>query len=222
MTTATSPAKKVALEELAEIVDKFGTVFVIEEGDLVSVVHHEERGSGEATYDFFGFHTFRIAEGRISERWSNDAVGSAPSGAGRPLAGATVEPGEGDPATNKLRVADFYRCVFDAQNAEAVRDFVTEDYRQHVRHIPTGRQGLEGFVRAAFPDGPVPTPANASIPPTILMGEGDLVVIAAVRPQPDGGGGTYLRVLYDGFRVEDGLLAEHWGGVDPSNPPVIP
>lgn len=222
MTAVTSQAKTVALEEIAEIVDRFGVVFVIEEDDLVSVVHQEERGEGEATYDFFGFHTFRVAEGKIVERWSNDAVGSAPPGAGLPLDGAAVEPGDGDPATNKSRVADFYRCVFDAQNAEAVKDFVVEDYRQHVRHIPSGREGLEGFVRAAFPEGPVPTPEKASIPPTILMGEGDLVVIAAALPQPDGDGGTYIRMTYDGFRVEGGLLAEHWGGVDPSNPPVMP
>jgi predicted SnoaL-like aldol condensation-catalyzing enzyme len=51
------------------------------------------------------------------------------------------------------------------------------------------------------------------------MAEGDLVVIAAAMPQPDGAGGAYLRLLYDAYRVRDGLLAEHWSGIDPRNPP---
>lgn len=217
-----SAAKEIALAELADIVDRFGVVFVIEEGDLVSVVHQEERGEGADAFDLFGFHTFRIQDGEIVERWSNDAVGSAPAGAGRPVEGASARMGQGDPAAGKKRVSDFYRCVFDAQNAAAVKEFVTEDYRQHVRHIPPGRAGLEQFVRRAFPDGPVPTPEAPSIPPAILMGEGDLVVIAAALPQPDDRGGSYLRMLYDGFRLRDGLLAEHWGGVDPTNPPLMP
>jgi predicted SnoaL-like aldol condensation-catalyzing enzyme len=99
-----------------------------------------------------------------------------------------------------------------------VADFVAEDYHQHSRHLPEGRAGLEGFVRSLFPDGPVAAPEVAALPPAILMGEGDLVVIAAAMPQPDGAGGEYLRLMYDGYRLRNGLIAEHWSGVDPRNP----
>lgn len=78
------------------------------------------------------------------------------------------------------------------------------------------------LVAETFPDGPIPTPDQPSIPPSILMGEGDLVVIAAALPQPDGKGGTYLRHLYDADRVRDGYLREHWSGVDPKHRPALP
>lgn len=214
--------KALARQHDAALLDAFPAVLVLAEDDLVTIVHHELRGDGDDELDFFGFRTHRIAAGRIVATWSNEAPGTAPFGTGRRAAGRVEAPiGPGEPDTNKRRVADFYRCVFDAHDPAAVRDFVTEDYHQHARHQPTGRAGLESLVRAAFPDGPVPTPETADIPPAILMGEGDLVVIAGALPQPDGGGGTFTRLLYDAFRVRDGMLVEHWSGVDPRNPPTM-
>ncbi|GHF12938.1 nuclear transport factor 2 family protein [Pseudolysinimonas yzui] len=211
--------KAIATARLADYLERFPAEFVIAEGDLVTVVGFELRGADQ--HEFLTFHTFRIVDGEIVDEWSNASTGSAPAGSGAPDPARTPAAiGVGDPAANTQRVADFYRCVFEAQNADAVKDFVTVDYRQHTRHLPPGRSGLEGFVRAAFPDGPLPTPETASMPPAILMGEGDLVVIAGAMPQPDGKGGTYLRYLYDGYRVTDGMLAEHWSGVDPEDPPV--
>jgi predicted SnoaL-like aldol condensation-catalyzing enzyme len=210
--------KMVALARLGDYLAEFPLEFVIAEDDLVTVAAHERRGDA----DFFTFHTYRIVDGVIVGEWSNGAVDSRATGSGRPQdPHARVAMGDGDPALTKPRVADFYRCVFDAQSADAVKDFVSEDYQQHGSRVPPGRAGLEGLVRALFPDGPLPTPEQASIPPTILMGEGDLVVIAAGLPQRDGRGGTYTRYLYDAFRVTGGLLAEHWSGVDASNPPTM-
>jgi predicted SnoaL-like aldol condensation-catalyzing enzyme len=213
--------KAVVLDHEHDLLASFPPEFIIAEADLVTVAHHELRGEGDGELDFFGFRTYRLADGAIVEQWSNDAKGSAPVGSGRRQHGRPAAPvGAGDPVANKPKVADLYRCVFDARNAGAVRDFVAEDYLQRSRHMPTGRAGLETFVTSIFPDGPVETPAQPSIPPSILMGEGDLVVIAAALPQPDGDGETYLRYIYDAYRVRDGLLAEHWSGVDPQNPPA--
>jgi predicted SnoaL-like aldol condensation-catalyzing enzyme len=217
-----SDNKRIALERHLEVAGHFPVEFVIEEDDLVTVVHHELR-TGEADYDYFGFHTYRIKDGDVVEEWSNHVAGSSTSRDVRALPGRVpAQVGVGAPSTNKRRVADFYRCVFDARDPGAVKDFVHEDYHQHSSHLPPGRAGLEALVAETFPDGPVPTPDEPSIPPAILMGEGDLVVIAADLPQPDGKGGTYLRYLYDAYRVSDGLLREHWSGVDPAHRPVMP
>jgi predicted SnoaL-like aldol condensation-catalyzing enzyme len=212
--------KAVATAALSDYLARFPAEFVIAQNGLVTVVAHELRGEGDDEYDYFSFHTFRVAEGEIVERWSNTAVGSEPLGSGRRQQGrrAAVVDG-GDPAVTTAKVADFYRLVFDGHNADAVADFVTPDYHQHSRHLPQGRDGLQGLVRSLFPDGPVPAPDVANRPPVILMGEGDLVVIAGAMPQPDGAGGEYLRMMYDGYLLRDGLIAEHWSGVDPANPP---
>ncbi len=224
----TSENKRIALERHRQSGEPLEVEFVIEEDDLVTVAHHELRagagvGDGDVDVDYFGFHTYRIKDGDVVQEWSNDVAGS-PAPGGRSAA-ARREPapiGVGTPSTNKARVSDFYRCVFDAHNPDAVKDFVHEEYLQHSRHLPPGRAGLVALVAATFPDGPVPTPDEPSLPPSILMGEGDLVVIAAAVPQSDGNGGTYLRYLYDAYRVRDGCLCEHWSGIDPKNRPVMP
>jgi len=217
-----SDIKRIALERHREVSGPFPVELVVAEDDLVTVVHHELR-SGDPDYDYFGFRTFRIDDAAVVEEWSNEVPGLATSSNGRAVPGRKpAEIGAGTPSTNKLRVSEFYRCVFDARSPGAVKDFVHEDYHQHSSHLPPGRAGLESLVAETFPDGPVPTPDEPSIPPAILMGEGDLVVIAAGLPQPDGKGGTDLRYLYDAYRVGDGLLREHWSGVDPAHRPVLP
>ncbi|ACM38461.1 MULTISPECIES: nuclear transport factor 2 family protein [Rhizobium/Agrobacterium group] len=125
---------------------------------------------------------------------------------------------------HKHLVREFYRRVFDGQNPAAVKDFVTEDYKQHSRHIPTGREGLERFVQSVFPNGPVPEPAEMRIPPAFMVAEGDMVVVAAYLPQPDPDkpGETYDYFVFDAYRLRDERLAEHWSGVNKIAPPKQP
>lgn len=122
---------------------------------------------------------------------------------------------------NKHLVLEFYRRVFDGRNAEVVKNFVTENYAQNGSGLPPGRAGLEGFVRALFPDGPVPEPAEMLRAPNFIVAEGDMVVMAACFPQPDPEhpGKTYDYYVFDAFRVEDGKLAEHWSGINKIAPP---
>jgi predicted SnoaL-like aldol condensation-catalyzing enzyme len=123
-------------------------------------------------------------------------------------------------ARNRQLVMDFYKYVFGARNPEAVKDFVTEDYRQHSPHLPSGRAGLEAFVREIFrdqpPGEPVPQP-----PPALLVAEGDMVVIAGnlPQPEPDDPTRTYPFFVFDAYRVRDGKLAEHWSGINKIAPP---
>jgi len=218
----TSENKRIARQRHRERAEGFPVEFVVEEEDFVTVVYHKLR-EGEGEGDYFGFRTYRIKDGDVVEEWSNDVPGLCAAGVRRAAAGRVpAQIGVGRPSINKLRVSDFYRCVFDAHNPDAVRDFVAEEYLQHSRHLPPGRAGLMALVAETFPDGPIPTSDEPSIPPSILMGEGDLVVIAGALPQPDGDGGTYLRYLYDAYRVRDGYLCEHWSGIDPNHRPVMP
>lgn len=122
---------------------------------------------------------------------------------------------------DKYLVREFYRRVFDAQNAAAVKDFVTEDYKQHSSHMPSGRQGLENFVRAVFPNGPVAEPDEMRMPPAFIVAEDDMVVVAAYLPQPDPDrpGATYDYFVFDAYRIRDDRLAEHWSSVNKIAPP---
>lgn len=126
---------------------------------------------------------------------------------------------------NKQLVIDFYRHVFDARNPAAVKDFVTDDYHQHCRHMPQGRAGLEGLVThhaAGAP--PLPVQPDLKYPPAFLVAEGDMVVIGGGLPQPDPErpGEFYDYFIVDTFRVRDGKLAEHWSSINKIAPPKHP
>ncbi|WP_200306184.1 nuclear transport factor 2 family protein [Streptomyces adelaidensis] len=203
-------------------------VFTIAENDLVSVCRYLPQPDPDvpgSTFDYYTFTTYRVRDGRITERWPsvNKVALPQPPALDTPSRAVVVStPPGNDTEANKRLVTDLYRCVFDAQNPDAVKDFVTEDYHQFVAHYPTGRAGLEKFVRNVFPDGPVPTPAEPLNPPVLLVAEGDIVVCAGLVPQPDPDGGTYPYYIYDAFRIREGLLSEHWSGVTKAAPPQHP
>lgn len=202
-------------------------VFTIADDDLVCVCRYLPQPDPDVpgtTFDHYTFTTFRVRDGRITERWPsvNKVAPPQPPPPGTPSRAVRVSTSTGqDAEANKRLVRDFYRRIFDARNPDAVKDFVTEDYQQHVAQYPAGRAGLEKFVRNLFPDGPLPTPAEPLNPPVLLLAEGDMVVCAGLMPQPDpeAGGGTYPYFVYDAFRVRGGLLAEHWSGVSKVAPP---
>ncbi|MFJ4199969.1 ester cyclase [Streptomyces sviceus] len=205
-------------------------VFVVGEDDLVCVCHYLPQPDPDvpgSTFDLYAFTTYRIRDGRIAERWPslNKIAPPKPPAPGAPTRTATVSSSPSiDVEANKRLVLDFYRCVFDAQNPDAVEDFVAEDYLQHVSHYPPGRAGLEEFVRSRFPDGPVPTPAAPLNPPALIVAEGDIVVVAGLLPQaePDGSGALYPYYAYDAYRVRGQRLVEHWSGIDKTAPPLPP
>ncbi|MFP3801204.1 nuclear transport factor 2 family protein [Paraburkholderia sp. SIMBA_027] len=126
---------------------------------------------------------------------------------------------------NRQVVVDFFRHVLEARNPAAAKDFVTADYKQHCRHIPDGPDGLERYLRGLFGDAPpLPVKDELSPPPTLLVAEGDVVVIAGYVPQPEPAkpGEFYDYFVFDAFRLRDGKLAEHWNSINKIAPPRHP
>ncbi|MFD4606011.1 nuclear transport factor 2 family protein [Streptomyces sp. NPDC058464] len=211
--------------------------FVVAEDGLVTVcfyVPQPEPEAPEESYDYFSFDTYRVRDGLIAEHWSNfNKIAPLPlelldGPARRPV---TPEPGasSAELADRKQLVTDLYRCVFDAMNPDAIKDIVADDYTQHARwRAEQGRVGLETFVRGLFRTvQPKPVQPEVMNKPTILMAEGDIVIYAQPRPQPepDDESKTYIYLVFDAFRVRDGLLAEHWSGINkiaPPKPPKMP
>jgi predicted SnoaL-like aldol condensation-catalyzing enzyme len=103
-----------------------------------------------------------------------------------------------------------WRTILLAGQVEQAERFLTEDYIQHNVTAPTGRAAFEQIF-ASF------VPRQDSVPETIpelvtLVAEGDYVVLALVShyPEPDGSGKTYTSTHFDLFRIDAGLIAEHW------------
>jgi predicted SnoaL-like aldol condensation-catalyzing enzyme len=116
-------------------------------------------------------------------------------------------------AANKRLVFDLWRTVLLAGQVEQADRFLAENY---IQHNVTARTGREAFkqIFASF------VPRQDAIPDTIpelvtIIAEGDYVVLALVShyPEPDGSGNTYTSTHFDLFRIENGMVAEHWDSV---------
>jgi predicted SnoaL-like aldol condensation-catalyzing enzyme len=126
---------------------------------------------------------------------------------------------------NRQLVIDFFRHVIEARNPAAARQFLTDDYKQHCRHIPDGPDGVEQYLRGLFGDSPpLPVRDDMMFPPALFVAEGDVVVIAGYVPQPDpdAPGKLYDYYVFDAFRIRDGKLSEHWNSINKIAPPRHP
>jgi predicted SnoaL-like aldol condensation-catalyzing enzyme len=113
-------------------------------------------------------------------------------------------------AANKQLVFDMWRTIIMAGQVEAAARFLKEDYIQHNPMAATGRAGFVEFFSNFVPrQETVPE----QIPELVTMiAEDNYVVLALIShyPEPDGSGNTYTSTHFDLFRIEDGLIAEHW------------
>lgn len=103
---------------------------------------------------------------------------------------------------NKEIVANFYARVWNAKNADALSDFVAEDYIQHNPALANGRQPLADFLSGFFQNLP-----DSSFTVARLVAENDLVVAHSLFKLNNEDRGT---AVVDIYRVADGMLVEHW------------
>jgi len=110
-------------------------------------------------------------------------------------------------ARNKGVVRDFYTTVLIGRDIDAAPRFLRPDYIQHNPQVPTGLKGFMDAFRERFAQ---------KLPPDYkrellnVIGENDMVVIY-VRQTWTGRDGQHHQALgFDMFRVQDGMIAEHW------------
>lgn len=111
-------------------------------------------------------------------------------------------------AANKKLVYDFYRNVIVAHQVETADEFMAEDYIQHAPMIATGRAPFVDFF-SKLPKKPVPDEIDGLV---AIIAEGDLVSVFLRREcrDPFSPDKTYTSTWYDMFRVNNGLVVEHW------------
>jgi predicted SnoaL-like aldol condensation-catalyzing enzyme len=116
---------------------------------------------------------------------------------------------------NKAVVERFFTEVAHSHDGDltGLDEFVAEDYVQHNPNAGQGREGLREFFRyiLTLPEDQRITP-NGSLTVNVIA-EGDLVVRQDLRTNG---------MLIDVFRVEDGMLVEHWDAFRPlpGEPPL--
>ena len=109
---------------------------------------------------------------------------------------------------NKEIVLEFWRVVLQAGEVEKAGDYYTVDMIQHNPNVPTGLAGFKQFFsRFAREVQPV---QDEVIGEVATMVDGDLVTIVRVVHIPEPENETYEAFNFDTFRLENGMIVEHW------------
>src|SRR5262245_50508470 len=108
---------------------------------------------------------------------------------------------------NKAIVRDFYTTVLIDRNVDAAQRFVRQDYIQHNPQVPTGLKGFMDTFRERFAR---KLPSDYKRELLNVVGDRDMVVIY-VRQTWTGSDNQHHQALgFDMFRVQDGMITEHW------------
>ena len=107
--------------------------------------------------------------------------------------------------SNKQLIQDFHYRVFKEGDAEFAASVLADDYIQHNPMVPTGKSGFLTFLERLKQ---IPRPALLKKPFKRVFANDNMVVV-------------HSQVMFMGkesaivdlFRIENGLIAEHWDAV---------
>jgi len=103
------------------------------------------------------------------------------------------------PESNKQIVLEAFDTLFNKRDYSAAARFWSPNYIQHSAHIPPGREGLFGLVRAM--------PTALHYENHLILAEGNDVML---HGRFTGHASSRPWLAADRLRMEGGLLAEHW------------
>lgn len=190
------------LSQLPEGSAKVEVVRVFEDGDYVFT---------HTKYDFFGpkagFDIFRFENGLIVEHWDNlqEIVTETVSGRTQ-FDGTTAIIDLDKTEDNKELVKDFVKDILMGANPSKITDYIsTETYLQHNPNVGDGLDGL-GKALAELAEAGMPMKFTKN---HIILGEGNFILSVSE--------GEFLKehvAFYDLFRIENGLIVEHWDTIE--------
>ena len=114
--------------------------------------------------------------------------------------------------TNKQIVVKFYEEVFNGWDVSKVPVYMREDYRQH---NPTVEDGREGFLK--FCEHFIAMKPHMEI--SLIAEDGDIVMVFFICTF---GVHDHVAKVCDIYRMENGMLAEHWDVVQHLDPDQVP
>ena len=172
-------------------------VRVLAEGDLVMI---------QSEADFFGprviIDLFRFEDGMLAEHWDSIQEEITETASGRSMTDGPTEITDLDrTAENRALVEGLVTDVLMGGRIEMIEAYIRADYRQHNPFVADGRDGLIGFIGYLAEN-------EISFGYTALhnvVAEGNFVFT-----QAEGIYDGAPTAFYDLWRVEDGMVVEHW------------
>ncbi|MEL6770725.1 MAG: nuclear transport factor 2 family protein [Bacteroidota bacterium] len=202
---------------VADGLEGFGMVMqnAPEGGFKARVVRAFEDGAFVVThteYDFFGpkigFDIFRFEDGLIVEHWDNLTEVQPPNPSGRTQIDGPTDVTDLDQTDgNKAQVRSFVETVLMGGDTSGLASFVNPTYyHQHNPVVADGLDGLGAALQYFAENGLVMEYDTLHT----VLGEGNFVLTVS-----EGRFGTGEPTsFYDLFRLEDGLIVEHWDVIE--------
>lgn len=112
---------------------------------------------------------------------------------------------------NREIVLAMWDGVIRRGDTDAVMRYIAPDYVQHAVNLPSGREHvlrLAEMIRdgtAAFKP-----PAHKHLCRTVAQGDMVVVIWEQEQDDPTRPGETYTGHAFDMYRLEDGMIVEHW------------
>lgn len=165
-------------------------------------------------YDFFGpkvgFDVFRFEDGLIVEHWDNLAEITPPNPSGRTqLDGDTLVTDAAMTDDNKKLVELFVNDILIEGKFDSVTDFINpQKYLQHNSGIADGLDGLGDALKAMAENNMVMVYEKVHK----VLGSGNLVLTMSEGRFGQAPG--MHTSFYDLFRIENGLIVEHWDVIE--------
>lgn len=217
-----NPVASSGLKALTELIESakqgegFGleTVRILGEGDLVAM-HNVWTGFGPSkmvAFDIFRFND----DGKIVEHWDNLApLESEPNPSGRTQIDGTTQITDLEKtAENKALVIEMITKGFiEGEKIDFTQYINPSKYMQHNTLAADGLDGLGAAMAEMAKQGL--QMSYSSIP--LSVAEGNFVLTVA-----DGYQGDTPTAYYDLFRIEEGLIVEHWDVIAPIQQENLP
>jgi predicted SnoaL-like aldol condensation-catalyzing enzyme len=118
------------------------------------------------------------------------------------------------PDSNKQRIREVFEKIVNGGDADLADEYYREDYIQHNPNVGQGREALKALIRGMHASG---QPAHAGI--ELINAEDDMVWLLV---KWSGGnappGAPRIEWTAEIFRMEDGMMAEHWDVLQMAQP----
>ena len=199
-------ARKASVERLSGG-GNFKAEFVraLADGDLVAL---HARYESEGRPPMIAFEVYRLEEGLVVEHWDNLIPEQAPNPSGHTqIDGATEITDLDKTEANKAKVVDFVtKSLIDQEQVDITRYISPTTYIQHNPQVADGLEGFGTFMKEMGEKGITMDYSKIHL----VVGEGNFVLTAS-----EGAFGGEPQAFYDLFRLEDGLIVEHWDVIAP-------
>ena len=172
---------------------------------------------GHTEYDFsssrIGFEIFRFEGDMAVEHWDNIQLRAGPNRSARSMVDGQTQVIDLDHTDdNRCIVKSFVEAILINGELDKLSDYIhTDHYLEHNPHSMDGLHSLHSLLSITFPD-----KGRAIKYQTLhrLLAEGNFVLSVC-----EGTVNNIQSSFFDLFRIEDGMLVEHWDTTE-TIPPV--